>query len=360
MPELKTVQWYHVIADEVHKMKSRKAQQTRAIKGIKTTFKTALSGTPATNKPHDFWSILNWLWPTQFRSYWKFYAEHVDYDIVYPQGFHKIKGPKNVDKLLDQIGPYYVRHLKKERCCDHHPQGVMAYLPDKVYETQWVDLLPVQRRAYDEMNKELVAWVGAQRDKPLIAPVVVAKLIRLQQFAIAYCDVDTVEKGEFEVETHVRMSEPSSKLDTLMDIVEEHVEEGQQIVIFSQFSQAIRLLGVRLHKAGFNHALYTGDTKQSDRDRIVQGFLKGDIQVFAGTIKAGGVGLDLYTASTVVFIDRAWSPAENLQAEDRLHRHGQKNSVRVIDLMARNTIDLGRKQQIDLKWEWIKELLGDK
>jgi SWI/SNF-related matrix-associated actin-dependent regulator 1 of chromatin subfamily A len=82
--------------------------------------------------------------------------------------------------------------------------------------------------------------------------------------------------------------------------------------------------------------------------------------VFAGTIGAGGVGITLTAASTVVFLDRAWSPSQNLQAEDRLHRIGQKNAVQVIDIVAEGTIDSARNQKIKLKWEWLKQILEGK
>lgn len=352
IPELTDVMWMHIIADEAHRAKNRKAQQTRALKKIKGRYKTALSGTPITNKPHDFWSILNWLYPRQFSAYWKFYNKYVEYEIVYPQGFHKIVGCKNERELLEEIGPFYVRHLKKAQCCPHHPLGVMPQLPEKYNTKEWVELLPVQRKAYDQMNKDLIAWVGEQEDTPLVAPVVIAKLIRLQQFAVAYADVDWEAD-----EVKVRLSEPSAKLDRLMEIISDN--EGESIVVFSQFSQAIQLLGERLRKADITHGLFTGATSDADRARIVSEFQAGDLQVFAGTIKAGGVGLDLFRSSTVIFLDRSWSPAENLQAEDRLHRHGQRSAVQVIDLMARNTVDLGREQMLIQKWDWIKRMLGD-
>lgn len=88
-------------------------------------------------------------------------------------------------------------------------------------------------------------------------------------------------------------------------------------------------------------------------------FQRGETRVFAGTIQAGGVGITLTAASTVVFLDRNWSPALNLQAEDRLHRIGQAESVQVIDIMARDTVDLGRHAVIEMKKGWIQQLLGD-
>jgi len=358
---LRDVPWYHIIADECQKMQNRKAQVTQAIKKFKPTFRTAMSGTPITTNVEQYWSVLNWLWPSVFRSYWSYYKRYITYDIKYPEGYHINKRPQNIEELLAILEPFTVRHLKKEPCCEHHPNGVMPWLPDKMYEQYWVDLTPVQRKAYNDMKRDFVSWVGAQGDKPLVAPVVIARLVRLQQFALAYAEVvyDNDEEEEHGL-GRVILSEPSSKFEAAEEIILEHVEAGEQVVVYSQFSQAIKLLGKRLEKAGINHALYTGATSDSERTRIVRGFLAGEIGVFAGTIKAGGIGLDLFTASTVIFLDRSWSPSENVQAEDRLHRHGQKNSVRIIDIMARNTIDLGRKQQIDLKWSFIKQLLGDK
>jgi SNF2 family DNA or RNA helicase len=229
----------------------------------------------------------------------------------------------------------------------------MPELPDKYNTKVWVTLKPEQRRAYNQMNKDLIAWVGEHEDQPLVAPVVIAKLIRLQQFAVAYCDVNWTE-GESPT---VTLSEPSAKLDVLMELLDDNPEES--VVVFSQFSQAIRLLGARLAAAEIPHGLFTGATSDSDRARIVNEFQAGKLRVFAGTIKAGGVGLDLFRASTVVFLDRSWSPAENLQAEDRLHRHGQQNAVQVIDIMAKDTIDLGREQMLIQKWDWIRKMLGD-
>jgi hypothetical protein len=142
-----------------------------------------------------------------------------------------------------------------------------------------------------------------------------------------------------------------------MQILEDNPDE--QIVVFSQFKQIIHLLEKRLVKSGISHVLLTGDTPQEERGNIVERFQKGEAKVFAGTIAAGGVGITLTASSTIVFLDRSWSPALNQQSEDRLHRIGQKEAVQVIDIMARDTVDLGRKQRLEQKWSWIRELLGD-
>jgi SWI/SNF-related matrix-associated actin-dependent regulator 1 of chromatin subfamily A len=175
-------------------------------------------------------------------------------------------------------------------------------------------------------------------------------MMRLQQFAVAYAQVQNEE---------VRLTEPSSKLDALMQILEDNPNEP--IVVFSQFAQLIYLLHERLKGAKIEHGIYTGrnrTTRESDKRK----FTSGSANVLIGTIGAGGVGVDGLqdVSSTVIFLDRDWSPAINNQAEDRLWRDGQRNAVQVIDIMARNTIDLGRAQRLEMKWDWIRRLLGDK
>lgn len=352
MPELREVRFFHIIADEAHRASNRKAQQTRALKGLKTIHKTALSGTLSGNKPPGLWSPLNWLYPKQFTSYWRFYNAYTDFEIVYPAGYHKVKGVKNLDHLMEQIQPIYTRHLKKEACCSHHPDGVMSYLPNKYYSQVWVDLAPGQRRIYDQMRKDQLAWVGEHEDSPIMASVVVAQMVRLQQFAVANAEVS-------EGTGRVALTDPSSKLDALMEILSDNPDK--QFVVFSQFKQLVNLAAARMAKAGISNVVLSGDTPQAVRDTIEEDFQSGKYRVFVGVIAAGGVGLTLTAADTVIFLDRSWSPMDNAQAEDRLHRDGSERheAIHVIDIMARNTIDLGRSQDLKRKWSWIKSVLGD-
>ena len=340
MPELTQMSWLHIIVDECHRMKNRKAQQTRALKNIKNVeYKTALSGTPVINAPYEFWSVLNWIKPSAFKSYWKFYQQYTDFEID-PRGFHKVKGPKEAESLLEAIDPFYVRRLKVD---------VLKDLPEKYYTEIEVELTTVQKRAYKTMQDHMISWIGKQEEETLAAPVVIAQLTRLMQFAVAY--------GELEGEKLV-LTEPSAKLDVLLDLLEDNPKE--QFVVFTRFKGFVDLASKKFSSLGISHVALTGDTPQEDRGRIVDEFQEGRHRVFIGTIAAGGVGITLTNASTVVFIDRDWSPALNSQAEDRLHRIGQKNAVQVIDIIAKDTIDRGRHQKLELKLSWIKQLLGDK
>jgi SNF2 family DNA or RNA helicase len=367
MPLLRKVKWFHIIADEVHRAKSRKSQQTVALKKLHTEYKTGLSGTWADNLPQDAWSVLNWLWPSYYRSYWNFVRHYcISEQIVDPRGekptYTKVTGVQNTESLNREMAPWYDRKLKED---------VLKDLPEKYNTAMWVDLSPTQRRSYNEMKEELIAWIGRQdHERPLVASVVVAQLVRLQQFCIASAEITGyVEKplkdkntGEVMMVTVpvVKMTDPSAKLDRVMELLEDTALDSEPVVIFSQFKGAIRMLEERCRKAKISVATFTGDTKDAERREAIAGFQAGKYQVFAATIAAGGEGITLTRASTVVFLDRAWSPSKNRQAEDRLHRIGQKNAVQVIDIMARNTIDFGRRQQIEQKWSWLEQILGDK
>lgn len=349
--QLKKVNWFHIIADEAHRAKNRKTQQTQALKQLQSYYKTALSGSPA-DKPDDLWSIFHWLWPKDYRSYWNFrkrYCEEGQVDLpahkLPPSGRAptKIVGVKNVEELHAEIEPWFIRRLKHD---------VLDDLPEKTYSEIYVELHPKQRIAYNQMKRDMIAWLDDQDDiVPMMAPVVIAQLVRLQQFALGYMQPHPTKEGKW------IMSDPSAKLDVLCELIADHPTE--QFVVFSQSKAILYLLAQRLDRMKTTYGLYTGDQKPSDKDALEHNFQAGNVQVFAGTIAAGGEGITLTAASTVVFLDRMWNPFRNTQAEDRLHRIGQKNAVQVIDLLARNTVDPDRKYKIELKKQTLITLLGD-
>lgn len=364
------IRWGTVVADEVHRASNRKAQTTRYLKQLRCQRKLGLSGTASGDKPQNLWSILNWLWPTFYRSYWKFVNHYCVQDYVNrgEATYRQFVGVKNVDTLMRQMEPWYVRHLKREPCCPHHPQGVMYWLPEKVYESIWVELNPTQRRIYDQMKKEMVAWVNEHEDTPLVASVVVAQMTRLSQIALATPELSNVvvqkwDKGlreYFENERlQVTLTEPSSKIDAAKELILDH--EGKQFVVFTASKQAAYLAEKSFGASGISARVLSGDTPDVQRRQMVADFVAKRYQIFIAVIQAAAEGIDglQHATDTAIFLDRSWSTIKNQQAEDRLHRGGQKDTVTIIDIMARNTLDLGRKQRLELKWEWIKAILGD-
>jgi SNF2 family DNA or RNA helicase len=339
MPELENVKWFHIIADEAHALQNRKSKQSISLKRLQAGYKSALTGTPAFDKPDDLWSILNWLYPRYWSSYWQYYNDHIVFENF--NGYKTIIGVNNPEKLQMEMEAFYVRRRKED---------VLLDLPEKYYDERRVDLHPQQARAYKSMKENMLAWIGEHEHEAVVAPVVIAQLTRLQQFACAFAIFDEEKNKMF-------LSEPSSKVDAVMEIIEEL--GGRQVVIFSQFAQMVKLIAARCEKKGITCGKFIGETPADERARIISGFQEGKIQVFAGTISAGGVGITLTAASTVIFTDRSWSNALNLQAEDRLHRIGQKSAVQVIDIIANDTIDRKRIKVIQQKWSWIKRLIGD-
>jgi SNF2 family DNA or RNA helicase len=367
--ELKDVEWFHIVGDEIQNIKNRKAQQTQVFKKLSTYYKTGLSGTWADNRPDDAWSVLNWLWPRTWTSYWGFFNNHViqtkhnegTCEARNCNGYHRrayteIGGFAGEDIIHQQMGNAYVRRTK---------EAVWKDIPEKTYDDRLVDLTDKQRSAYNAMEKDMLAWVGKHEDQPIAAPAVISQLVRLQQFAVAHGKMELKKfymgifdgKKVYEDRQVLVLDEPSSKLDAAMDLIE---ATNGQVVVFGQSKQAINLLASRLERAKISHGRLTGDTKQEDRDLYIDEFQSGKRRVFASTIKAGGIGITLTAASVAIFLDWDWSPSKNRQAEDRLHRLGQKNAVLIIRLVARDTIDRTRNDKIELKWEWLKTILDPK
>jgi SNF2 family DNA or RNA helicase len=351
MPELRGF-FTHGIFDECHRLGNRKTKQTRFAKLLQIPFLTDMSGSPATTNPENLWSILNHLKPRTYSSYWKFYERYINYIQIPPANYRKSLGPAQAwfDEGLPDIQDFYVRRLKSE---------VMAYLPPKLYGRIYVDLSDAQRRQYDDMKHKMIAWLDTQDgEKPLPAPAVIAQLQRLQMFALGTATLNDAGK--------VILTDPSTKVDAVMELLEDNPDE--QFVIFTQFKGPLRLLRRRLseHKTGGKSTpipwgSFTGDDHPRMRALHKREFIDGTRRVLLGTIASGGVGVDglQHASCNVIFLDRAWSPAINSQAEDRLHRGGQTRSVNIVDVLARDTVDFQRLDKIELKRKWLKEMLGD-
>lgn len=367
-----------VVADEVHKISNRDAQTSKNLKRIKTYSKLGLSGTASGDKPWNLWSVLNWLDAKTFSSYWRFVNMFVeeeydwrgnsnlgDKDTLVSEltKYRVFKQAKNLPYLHNIMRHWYVRHLKAEQCCEHHPEGVMPFLPKKIHEHHFVELSPRQRKVYNEMEKEMVAWLDD--GTPLVAPVIIAQLTRLSQIALAQpiikAEEEMLEDGSIHVRSTVELEMPSSKFDVLKEIVTDYDEKP--FVVFTSSKRMAYLVAGELERAGISNAVLSGDTNPNDRRGMVDAFNRGEFRIFIGVIAAVAEGIDglQHTADTVIFLDRHRSAIKNQQAEDRLHRGGQKSTVTVIDIIAKDTLDedwvLNRLPE---KWARIREVLDIK
>jgi len=325
-PALKEIEWLAVIADEAHRAKNRKSQQTLGLWQLKDApIKLALTGTPIMNSPDEVWAILAWLRPEQYGRgggrlpYWTFYDQYVDY---YEGPFGRvITGARNPDALRFELKDKLVRRTK----------GSVLELPPKTRRYIDVDLLPKQRKLYKEAEKqmwiEIVQECGpeALENSVIDLPNGAARCTRLRQIASS----PALLGGD----------DTSAKLDAAVELIE---DAGQPVVVFSEFKGTCTLLADRLTKRKITTAMITGDVKPDARTEAVEQFQNGELDAIICTLDAGGVGITLTAADTVIFLERDWTPAINEQAEDRLHRIGQDRNVTVVILQATDTIDTDR------------------
>jgi SNF2 family DNA or RNA helicase len=302
--------WKVIIADEAHRMKGRKTQQSKIIRSLQAETKYALTGTPIINRPDEIWAQLNFLFPKEYKSYWAFvnaYCATVPafrgVDIV---GF---RDPAAFKKMLSR---FMLRRAK---------ETVLPQLPKKMYTNLPIDILPEQRKAYDQMKKDLI--VKLKDDEVIEAANALAMLTRLRQIACGLHLVSTAES--------------SAKLDEVTDLIE---DMNQPVVVFSNFVGMVTELKARLAKKKITCECIFGEVPQDKREAIVKDFQSGKFQVIALTLATGGVGVTLTRAGTCIFLDKSWSPALQIQAEDRIHRLGQQaSSVNIVSLIAKDTVE---------------------
>ncbi len=307
-----------VILDEAHRAKNPESKQTRAAWFLcwGARYRWALTGTPLTQGPGDMWSILHAIDPESapVRSTWV--DRYCDTSINW-FGVLEIGGLKQTtrDELFSWLDPLMLRRSKAE---------VLPELPPKTYSTRWVELAGGQAIAYKAMHKTMMTG-------RLVAVDPLVQLTRLVQLAAATPVVD--DDGKV---TALRM--PSSKVSALLEMVEDAA--GEPMVVFAQSRLLIELCCRELCKAGVQHKVITGTVSAKDRDAAVAGFQGGDYPVMLCTIGAGGEGITLHRASTAVFLQRSFSLAANLQADDRIHRIGQvAEAVNIIDIVTLGTVE---------------------
>jgi SNF2 family DNA or RNA helicase len=329
-PLFEETPWVAAVADEAHRAKNRKALTTQGLWRVSAGFKMALTGTPLMNSPDELWSILRWLYPEEYTSYWRFFDQYVDF---YEGQYGKIiTGVKNADALRFELSTRLVRRTKDE---------VLDQLPEKTREFVPITLNKKQRKLYDEAEKQL--WfeveqaikdgdrsalkfakeVSANPAAVYTVPNGAARIVRLRQIA----STPALLGGE----------DDSAKLDAAVETITDNI--GSQFVVFSEFVDTCHILVERLRRLGVSAEAFTGQSDSEDRTRMENDFQAGEIDVLVGTIGAMKEGITLTAASNMIFLERHWTPAVNEQCEDRCHRNGQKNAVTILIFEAEDTVD---------------------
>lgn len=306
-----------VAIDEIHKCKNPSSQQGKGILKIQPECRIAMTGTPLMNTPLDLFIILKWLGFEKhaFYAFKKHYCEFGGY------GGYEVVGYKNLDELQERLNDIMLRRLKDE----------VLDLPEKTYINEYVELTPKQAQIY----KEVTAEIRANIDNIKMANNPLAELIRMRQ-ATGYTGILSSKVKE------------SAKLDRMEELVEEAVENGKKIVIFSNWTQMTTPIKDRLAK--YNPAVITGEINSDVRQAMVDKFQNNpNCKVIVGTIGAMGTGLTLTAGTVEIFVDEPWTMAAKSQAVDRCHRIGAKSNVTIYTLMAQGTIDERINQIVEKK-----------
>jgi SNF2 family DNA or RNA helicase len=248
--------------------------------------------------------------------------------------------PENRAEFFECVDPN-MRRMPKE--------AVLPQLPPKLQILMQVDMLPKQDKAYRQMESDLVSMLD---EGVLVAVNPLVQLTRLSQFASAHAVIN--EAGE------LKLDEPSCKIDALEEVMEDM--NGEPLVVFAQSRQLIELAGRRLEKHGKKLGYITGGQTPAERQQFIEQFQAGQLDAILCTISAGGVGITLTRAHTAVFLQRSWSMVDNTQAEDRIHRIGSEihDSVRIIDIVARGTVEERQREVLNEKSERLEEIVRDR
>lgn len=352
--ELQLIKPTIVVADEAHRMKDPKAKQTRAVWAVghqeSVVQRIALTGTPIANAPDDLWSILHFLEPKE----WPSRGRYIDRYCL--QSWSPFGG-------LDVIGIRPEVHTEFRRAFEPRfrrmPKAlVLDQLPPKVRETRHVEMSTKQAKAYAQMEEGMIAELGGDDGDIVLAPNTLTRSLRLLQFASAYAEVN--DEGK------LRLSEPSSKLDALDEVLGDlgfkPRRPGEPLVVFALSRQLIMLAAARLEKSKIAHGLIVGGLSDAERVRALENFEDGTTSVLLLTVQAGGEGLNLTRAGHCVFLQRSWSMLQNRQAEDRVHRIGseQHDSVHIIDLVTPNTIEEEQAARLQVKFTRLQEIVRDR
>ena len=320
--------------DEAQQIKNFNLQNAHSVKSINAIGKFALTGTPIENSLTELWSIFDFIMPG-------YLLNHSAFTKKYEVPIVKDGSREALQELNNDVKPFILRRTKLE---------VAKELPLKIEHRISVEMTQEQKKIYLAYLKEAKGELevdfktkGFNQSKFKVLSI----LTRLRQIC---CDPSTfIENYEG----------GSGKMEALDEILENSLEEGHRILIFSQFTRVLRNISMRLENNDISYMYLDGSTKSEKRIDMVKTFNEGDTQVFLISLKAGGMGINLTGADMVIHFDPWWNPAVEAQATDRAHRIGQKKTVEVIKLIARGTIEEKIFKLQEKKKEIIESVIND-
>jgi superfamily II DNA or RNA helicase len=324
------------VLDEAQHIKNRQTQNAQAVKTIRAGTRFVLTGTPMENSVLDLWSIFDFVMPGYLGAA-KDFRERYEVPIT------REKNSAAQVRLARRIRPFLLRRMKKD---------VVRDLPAKIEQVSFCELTAQQTEVYrqvlDAGRREITESVGAQglgKSRMLIFTT----LLRLRQIC---CDLRLLKLSD------VNPENASGKMDLFQELLEEVVDGGHRVLVFSQFTTLLGLVREALSKEEIAYCYLDGST--ANRGEVVQTFQQNEaIPVFLLSLKAGGVGLNLTGADTVIHLDPWWNPAVEDQATDRAHRIGQTRVVTSYKLITRGTVEEKILHLQQRKRDLLKGALGD-
>jgi superfamily II DNA or RNA helicase len=307
--------WYLLILDEAQFIKNPRTRASRMVRQLDARYRLCLTGTPLENHLGELWSLFDFLLPGLLGDARQF--RRVLQNPIEKQGDEEASR-----RLARRVRPFMLRRTKQE---------VLGELPPKTEIVRGVELEGAQRDLYESIRLAMHERVHrAVADQGLARShiVVLDALLKLRQVC---CDPRLLK-----LESAGRVKH-SAKLEMLMELLPEMIEEGRRVLLFSQFTGMLKLIEDTVHAAGIDYVKLTGRTR--DRATPVDRFQGGAVPLFLISLKAGGVGLNLTAADTVIHYDPWWNPAVERQATDRAHRIGQDNPVFVYKLITMGTVE---------------------
>ncbi len=349
--ELNRISFRSIIADEAHRSMNPKSKQTRALWAATgdAEFRYALTGTPIAKNVMDLWAILHWInpkeWPT--RSKW---VDRMLETMQNAFGGLIVLGIRKgmEDEFFAALNPRMRRMLKSV---------VLPWLPELVYMQKDVEMSAKQAKAYKQMMELCIAEV--EDSEIITATSGLTQATRLLQLASSYGEV---EFDPMTGEQTMKLTDPSGKLDALMDDIISGDYGEESVAITAVSKQLINLLSGRLKKAGIEHGLITGDQSAIERQWAIDDFQSGKTKFILFTAQAGGVGVTLTKARYLLRLQRPWSLVDDIQVRDRVHRIGSEihSSVIIVDYVTTNTIEERVQTVLDDKGVNFEEVVKDK
>lgn len=307
---------YHLlILDEAQVIKNPNTMAHRIVQQLQANHRLCLTGTPMENHLGELWSLFHFLMPG-------FLGDNKKFTQTFRKPIEKRQDQDRQHILTRRVRPFVLRRTKEE---------VVSELPEKTEIIQHIDLLPTQRDLYESVRLAMHSKIQAEieeRGFKYSQIVILDALLKMRQVC---CDPRLLK-----IESAKNVRE-SAKLQFLIDTLPEMIEENRKILLFSQFTSMLALIEQELKKLKIPYVLLTGQTK--DRQTPINDFQSGKVPLFLISLKAGGTGLNLTAADTVIHYDPWWNPAVENQATDRAYRIGQDKPVFVYKLVTVGTVE---------------------